>query len=182
MIADAGFTAETHRVLTPDGYILSVHRIINQDIPSVHPKPVVFLQHGILCSSSDWVMGDRSKAFGTNIHCSVITKHHSTFLGFLLADAGYDVWLGNFRGNVYSRNHTRLDPDQKEFWKFSWDEMGQYDLPAMLFHVTQHTGQSQLVYVGHSMGTTAFWVMLNRYYCVVSRSMMKTLPSPGILR
>eukprot|EP00092_Neocalanus_flemingeri_P010625 GFUD01011447.1.p1 GENE.GFUD01011447.1~~GFUD01011447.1.p1 ORF type:complete len:260 (-),score=61.54 GFUD01011447.1:51-830(-) len=33
----------------------------------------------------------------------------------------------------------------------------------MLFHVTRHTGQNELVYVGHSMGTTAFWVMLNRY-------------------
>ena len=55
-----------------------------------------------------------------------------------------------------------MDPDQEQFWRFSWDEMGQYDLPAMLFYVTKHTGQSSLVYVGHSMGTTAFWVMMNR--------------------
>ena len=41
--------------------------------------------------------------------------------------------------------------------------MGQFDLPTMLFHVTRYTGQNKLVYVGHSMGTTAFWVMMNRY-------------------
>jgi len=144
LIESAGYASETHYVQTPDRYILALHRIINKDLAP--GRPVVFLQHGILCSSADWVMGHRDKAFG-----------------YLLADAGYDVWLGNFRGNIYSRNHTDMDPDQEQFWRFSWDEMGQYDLPAMLFYVTKHTGQSTLVYVGHSMGTTAFWVMMNRY-------------------
>jgi lysosomal acid lipase/cholesteryl ester hydrolase len=38
--------------------------------------------------------------------------------GYLLVDAGYDVWLGNFRGSRYGLNHTRLDDDDPRFWRY----------------------------------------------------------------
>jgi hypothetical protein len=47
-------------------------------------------------------------------------------LGFILADQGYDVWLGNSRGNVYSRNNIHYTPDQNQFWAWSWDDMAKY--------------------------------------------------------
>ena len=61
MILDAGFEGREHRVVTPDGYILSIHRLQTQHS---QPGPVVFLQHGLFSSSADWVIGHRTKAFG----------------------------------------------------------------------------------------------------------------------
>jgi lysosomal acid lipase/cholesteryl ester hydrolase len=37
---------------------------------------------------------------------------------------------------------------------YSWQEMGTYDLPAAIDYVMGHTGQKDLYYIGHSMGTT----------------------------
>jgi len=51
MIKRRGYKAETHYVTTKDGYVLEMHRIPS-DPPRGEP---VFLQHGILSSSADWV-------------------------------------------------------------------------------------------------------------------------------
>ncbi|KAF4521288.1 hypothetical protein B566_EDAN002292 [Ephemera danica] len=137
MIIRRGYPAEIHYVTTADHYILQMHRIPNPG------KPVVFLQHGLLCASSDWVM------MGPELG-----------LAYIMFEAGYDVWMGNARGNTYSRNHTFLNPDKdSEFWKFTWHHKGVYDVPAELDYVLGLTGEQQVIYMGHSMGTTMFWIM-----------------------
>lgn len=43
---------------------------------------------------------------------------HSKIAAFLFADAGFDVWLGNARGNTYSKNHVNLTSKDEKFWEF----------------------------------------------------------------
>ncbi|XP_073941424.1 lipase 3-like [Choristoneura fumiferana] len=143
LIRKYGYPCEIHRAYTEDGYILELHRIPNgRDNVTEGPRPVVFLQHGLLSSSAEWVLMLPGKGFA-----------------YILAEAGYDVWMGNARGNTYSRRHISLKPTSSSFWKFSWHEIGYYDLPAMIDYVIKNTKVSKLQYVGFSQGTTAFWVM-----------------------
>lgn len=93
-------------------------------------------------------------------------KKNSKFIsiGYILADEGLDVWFGNNRGNRYSLNHTTLNPfgtskERSRYWSFSWHEIGVLDLPAMIDYVLAETEQTKLQYIGHSQGTTAFFVM-----------------------
>jgi lysosomal acid lipase/cholesteryl ester hydrolase len=60
---------ESHKVVTSDGYILTMHRIPHgkNESPNDEPKkqrPVVFLQHGLFASSFEWFMNKPEKLLG----------------------------------------------------------------------------------------------------------------------
>ena len=78
-------------------------------------------------------------------------------LASTLLESGYDVWLGNNRGNIYSRYHLEYDLDDliggsnaEEFFDFSFYEMGKYDQPAIVSAILYETEAASLAYVGHS--------------------------------
>ncbi|CAH1369863.1 unnamed protein product [Tenebrio molitor] len=105
-------------------------------------KRVAFLMHGLFCSSACWIISGVDHA-----------------LGYLLADQGYDVWMGNNRGNTYSLDHAIYSHHDREFWEYSWHEIGTIDVPSMIDYILEKTGQESLYYIGHSQGTTVFYVM-----------------------
>ncbi|KAL7290220.1 hypothetical protein TKK_0015925 [Trichogramma kaykai] len=138
VIKEENYPVETHSIETEDGYLLTVHRIPNEfGIP-------VYLQHGILSSSLNWLG---------------IGKRRS--LPYYLWDHGFDVWIGNSRGNSYSKGHKSFKITDPEFWDFSWHEVGKYDLPAIISHIVDATKQ-RIFYIGHSLGVTKFAVMANQ--------------------
>ncbi|XP_066601259.1 uncharacterized protein [Prorops nasuta] len=146
-VNDSGYPWEVHNVVTEDGYILSVHRIPHGTNETANArnngtKPVVLLVHGLLGCSADWILTGPNRS-----------------LAFLLADDGYDVWMGNSRGTTNSKNHTHLPVTSSQFWDFSWHEMGVYDAPAVIDYILDLTGQKQLFYIGFSQGTTQFWIL-----------------------
>ncbi|XP_026838679.1 lipase 3 [Drosophila erecta] len=147
-ISKHNYPVEEHTVITYDDYILTIYRIPSSPNRShlnrAGQSAVVFLQHGILSASDDWIINGPE-----------------TSLAYMLADAGYDVWLGNARGNAYSRQHKHIHPDRSEFWRFSWHEIGVYDLAAMLDYALEESQSSSLHFVAHSQGTTTFFVLMS---------------------
>ncbi|BFF91007.1 lipase 3-like [Drosophila madeirensis] len=154
------YPVEQHRLTTRDGYVLTIFRIPYSQRGGGR-KQVVFLQHGITGSSDDWLLSGPNSG-----------------LPFLLADAGFDVWLGNSRGNENGRAHKRLDPKNDTFWKFSWHEIGAYDLPAQIDYVLRKTEQAALHFVGHSQGGTAYLVMLAEHPKYNEKIMTTNLLAP----
>lgn len=151
-----GYYAEEHVVQTSDGYLLGVHRLpfrkgeensgmrVNAGPDSV-TKPVVYLHHGLLMNSEVWVC---------------LTEEERC-LPFLLVSKGYDVWLGNNRGNKYSKKSTKFSPTSPKFWNFSMDEFAFHDIPDTIDYILNTTSQPSLSYIGFSQGTTQAFATLS---------------------
>lgn len=60
---------------------------------------------------------------------------------FVFARKGYDVWLGNNRGNDFARKHVKLDPvvDEEEFYTYDFEDLGDFDVPAQIDQVLAST-------------------------------------------
>lgn len=140
------YPVETQTATTQDGYILNLYRIPkgrNDNSSKDVKRPVVLLLHGFETSAADWLINrpDQSAAF-------------------IFADAGFDVWLGNFRGSRYARKHQNWDSTTTMFWQFSLDEQIKYDLPAMINTVISLSKANQIYLVAHSTATTIAFVKL----------------------
>ncbi|XP_018010976.1 lipase member N [Hyalella azteca] len=171
-ILQHGYPAEEHFVVTPDGYILTVNRIAGPRHSRGRSRSpdVVLLMTSVISSSSDFILDAPDS------------------LGYVLADAGYDVWLGSNRGTREGRNHTRLNPDKdKRFWNFSLDEIARYDYPALASYITRHAGVERFFFVGFSAANRCLFMsaslpnsFMNKIRMVVSLAPMIGTENPSL--
>ncbi|KAG1737865.1 Alpha/Beta hydrolase protein [Suillus paluster] len=146
-----GYTHEEHVVLTKDGYLLGLHRLPTKRgqrkrSPGTSTgKPVVYLHHGLLMNSEVWVcLTDAERC-----------------LPFVLAEQGFDVWLGNNRGNKYSKKSVHHDPNSPKFWNYSLDDFAWHDIPDSIQYILDITKSNSLSYVGFSQGTAQAFAALS---------------------
>ncbi|KAJ3093207.1 cholesterol esterase [Quaeritorhiza haematococci] len=150
------FPCEEHVAETADGFLIGLQRIPHEQFGARRSKdaghahfsahrPPVLLWHGLALSSEIFV-------------CNVSPEMN---LALVLASAGFDVWLGNFRGNHYSNKHKHLKPDDPEYWHYGIDELANFDIPAAVNYILSVTGYESLSYVGYSQGTAAVTAALS---------------------
>merc|ERR1712166_253640 len=144
-----GYTCNPIFANTTDNWTISLFHI-PPTTTSFHRNAPVILQHGLMDTCFSFILNEPSSS-----------------LAYVLADAGYDVYLSNSRGTRYT-NHPGLSRTDSTFWDFSWDEMAQYDVPAVVAKVSAHSGESSVAYVGHSQGTTIGFAALSEGFVPVA--------------
>ncbi|GAA5802632.1 hypothetical protein HPULCUR_008105 [Helicostylum pulchrum] len=138
-----GYTSQLHKVVTEDGYILTMYRIFKKGAPAAAAagNPVL-IGHGLFQCSGAFVLNEQDS------------------LAFHLVNQGYDVWLGNNR-SIASLDHLSLSHEDPEYWNWGLKELGMYDFPAMVDYVCSTTGFSKIAYIGHSQGNAQAFIGLS---------------------
>ncbi|KAJ9159475.1 hypothetical protein P3X46_024982 [Hevea brasiliensis] len=136
LIEPAGYPCTEHTIQTKDGYLLALQRVSSRNGNiRLQRGPPVLLQHGLFMAGDAWFLDSPEQS-----------------LGYILADEGFDIWVGNVRGTFWSYGHVSLSDKDKEFWDWSWQELALFDLSEMIQHIYS-TANSKVFVVGHSQGT-----------------------------
>ena len=131
-----GFNWEPHQTKTEDGQTLTTFRVTGNNITGefVPSKPPVLLMIGAGGDAYHWLWH----------------VEEGTPMPLDLARRGYDVWMVNPRGTMYSEENDRYTVDDYEYWDWSWSDQGVIDNVALVSMVKQVSGVNKIIYVGFS--------------------------------
>ncbi|CAI5526558.1 unnamed protein product [Closterium sp. Naga37s-1] len=185
-----GLTCREYQVTTVDGYILNFQRILNataynasisaststsaaattttaataptttttttrsSSTPSSSSVPYpVLLDHGLILGGELW--------FGlSNVTVDPIAYKR---LPVILANRGMDVWVVNHRCTEYSPRHVTYTTEQWQYWDWDFDQLVQFDLPAVLRVITTVTGSPKVHLVGYNQGAMLPFALASTY-------------------
>ena len=204
IVASRGFRLESYSVTTNDDYVLVLHRIVNPFLV-VKPRQPILLMHGLGSHSLFWLLNDdvqegwrsiiEEAAADTmnqdsNNNNNNNNKKINNSLGYSLSALGFDVWLGNQRGNRFCQKHLNLSNQDNKFWDFSLDEISLFDLPAIIDFILSTTNASSIGYIGHSQGSSAILALLATQVkynslvkpCIVMSPVVKTTHSSYVAK
>ena len=69
--------------------------------------------------------------------------------------------IGNFREIEQTRLRLVMNLVHLSVFSYSsWDEMGSYDVPAIINYILTVTRRTKVIYIGHSMGCAVFFVAM----------------------
>ncbi|CAI5468816.1 unnamed protein product [Closterium sp. Yama58-4] len=103
------------------------------------PYPVL-LDHGLILGGELW--------FGlSNVTVDPIAYKR---LPMILANRGMDVWVVNHRCTEYSPRHVTYTTQQWQYWDWDFDQLVQFDLPAVLRVITTVTASPKVHLVGYN--------------------------------
>lgn len=139
-----GYPLEKHAVDTPDGWRLNMYRIPHGKGQQPGPRPVVLLHHGVTLSSA----------------CFTLLQPNES-MAYVFADAGFDVWMANTRGNTFSRGNYNYSFRDPLYWRHSIDQYALIDAPAQIDLALQVSGAKKLAVVGHSQGSSIMYALLS---------------------
>ncbi len=125
---------ERHTVRCADLWRIALHHL-----PPANgggPREPVLLCHGAFANHLNF-MAPKGESLAEN-----------------LAQAGYDVWVLDYR-----TCRTGAPPFER-YWKdIAFEDIVLGDLPAAIDHIRRHTGFGQVHWVGHSMGGMVFYAL-----------------------
>ena len=129
-----GLQAESHDVVTADGYHLMLFRLKRRRGGGGQGRQVL-LFHGLMQDCESFLVGGRD-----------------SLAAVLALDSDSDVWLANARCNKYSQRHSHLSSQEDKFWQVSLDELVS-DVEVLVDHVLSRGVGRGLVCIGFSQGS-----------------------------